>query len=268
MSNKENIVLKSREDKLKKLLENDKEIMDAKNIKVVHIKDDVFSVSRNGNVTWFLKENWEVIYSLPPLRNSDKFNQAAYLAWFRESKDSKWVLKLYNIKDINETSWVPNMWAKEINIASIEYFNAWNYIIFYHTKITIEVYKSKDNKWNFHNINKDLAEWFLFSKCLKIKDIESFRSNRQLDKKTYDYALRIIQWQLLDQIWDIRFERIKEEITKQEVDDYFKKWLISKDLHDAAIRKLVAIEKEKQKRLERKKKVKLETNEELRQIEV
>ena len=65
----------------------------------------------------------------------------------------------------------------------------------------------------------------------------------QIWEEQFNKFLPNLQKILLSQIWDPRFEKIWDYITKKELDTYLKDWLITKELHTQCINKLEKVEK-------------------------
>lgn len=83
---------------------------------------------------------------LLPLGESPKFDQAAFLAGYREIKQNNGIYDMYHIQDINEKTGQPKPGAKPLDQTSVEYFQAWMDIGFYLSKLTIEIWKHQDSE--------------------------------------------------------------------------------------------------------------------------
>lgn len=96
-----------------------------------------------------------------------------------------------------------------------------------------------------------MIDEFTETKTLRIRDIESFLKNKQINKKLFDTTLKVIQSQILGQISDNRFERIGDEVTFDELRGYYERGYLDKKLYEQTIKTLGEVES---KRLERDKK--------------
>lgn len=179
------------------------------------------------------------------------FNKAAFLAGYREIKQSNGVYNLYHIQDIDEKTGQAKPGAKPLDIFSVEFFQAWMDIWFYLSEIVIRIYKNGEKKEDFGEVTQDVIDEFTETKTLRIRDIEFFLKHKQINKKLFDKTLKVLQDQILGQIGDNRFERIGDEITFDELRGYYEKGYIDKKLYEQAIKTLGEVEA---KRLERDKK--------------
>jgi len=253
--------------KVRDILVQKKVIKDTEKYMTVHyVKEWVFAWFAGKTVTGFLKENGESIVMLLPIAESPKFHQAAYLAWFREIKQANGVYNMYHIQDIDEKTGKAKPGAKPLDQFSVEYFQAWMDIDFYLSKLVIEIWKQKDNEWVFHKATEGMIHTFWDTKTLRIRDIESYLKNKQIDKKMFEQTLKIVQWQLLEQIGDERFERIGDEITFDELRSYYEKWYLGKSLYERAIKKLGDVETKRLERDKQKDILKQKTKEEVKKV--
>lgn len=266
MKKSESFEIKFKEENLKKILKKENIIKDLDNLKIKQIWKNIFLGERKGNITWYLKENSELIFVIQPIREAFFFNQGAYLAWYREIKDNNWVYKMYKMEDIIESTGNPKPNAKELDKYSMEYFQVWKDIIFYIDKLWIETFKKKTDKWKYFWMDLENLTALTKSGSLKIKDLEIYLKNKQVDQKTFDKVLKILQSQLLSQVWDIRFDRIKEEITRKELEDYFIKWYISVELYDKALKKLTDVELQRKSKNSQKTVIQKETKRDLKKV--
>lgn len=203
-----------------------------------YIKDWVFALYNGRNVAGFLKENGEAIVMLLPIVKDPMFDKAAFLAGYRNMKQSNGVYVMYHMQDIDAKTGKEKPEAKPLDIFSVEYFQAWMDIWFYLSEIVIGIWKNRDEKGIYDTVTQDMIDEFTGTKTLRIRDIEFYLKNKQIDKKMFDRTLKIIQGQIITQIGDIRFERVRDEITPEELQSYYKKWYLDKKLYESAIRTL------------------------------
>lgn len=241
-----------REKKVRDILVKEKVFKDTeKNMTMHYVKEWVFAWYNGRNVSGFLKENGEAIVMLLPIVENPVFDKAAYLAGFRDIRNTNRVWNMYRIQDIDEKTGKEKPGAKPMDIFSVEFFQAWMDIWFYLSKLGIEILKQSDTEWVFHKLNQDIFDEFTETKTLRIRDIESFLKNKQINKKLFDKTLKVIQGQILGQISDNRFERIGDEITFDELRGYYERGYLDKKLYEQTIKTLGEVE---EKRLERDKK--------------
>lgn len=107
---------------------------------------------------------------------------------------------------------------------------------------------------------------FWYTKTLRIRDIESFLKNKQIDKKMFDQTLKTIQSQIIGQISDERFERIGDEITFDELRDYYEKGFLDKNIYERAIKTLGEVEGKRMERNKKKEALKEKTKGELKKV--
>ena len=204
-----------------------------------------------------LKYNWKEVYYL------DAKTLLKLVEQVQDNKDKKERLK-----------WLEK-W-KEIDKFSYEYFKAWKNISFYEERLylhlvknSVIVHKEDDwtgffDKWWKSSLDYDLDDWFLL-----IKDIEFFANYQMLSKdkdknkneelKKY-YIKKIVKDLFLKQIMDERFIKTQDQITKEQVEEYYKKWYLPEKIYKQAIKILEEIEKadtklEEQKEKEQKKEI-------------
>ncbi|EKD30585.1 MAG: hypothetical protein ACD_78C00001G0003 [uncultured bacterium (gcode 4)] len=257
----------ARAKKVRDILVQKKVIKDAEKDMTIHyIKEWVFAWFAGKTVAGFLKENWESIIMLLPLGESPKFDQAAFLAGYREIKQNNGIYDMYHIQDINEKTGQPKPGAKPLDQTSVEYFQAWMDIGFYLSKLTIEIWKHQDSEWVFHKATEGMIHTFWYTKTLRIRDIESFLKNKQIDKKMFDQTLKTIQSQIIGQISDERFERIGDEITFDELRDYYEKGFLDKNIYERAIKTLGEVEGKRMERNKKKEALKEKTKGELKKV--
>jgi len=194
-----------------------------------------------------LKYNWKNVYDL----------------------DAKTLLKLVeqvqdNKNKKNKLKWL-SKW-KEIDKFSYEYFKAWQNISFFEDRLILKAIQKtillwslkweldKHNiKWFFDRTNKERPNYFLDFKLedwtLLIKDIDFFANHQMLskDKKKNEdlkqyYIKNISKIWFLKQIMDEKFFKTWDQITKNQVENYYKKWYLPEKIYKQAINILEEIE--------------------------
>lgn len=217
------------------------------------IKDEVYSVEWDTwNISYFANKTWEVIISTVWVMNSYYFKTASILTWYFEIKWEDWTYRLYKIKEIDRDNnkIIPE---KEVDKYSEEYYNARMDIAFFGISMSTKLFLKKSTDWLYNELDNEWLWVALNTKVLKILDLYTFYNNKQITKELFDKYLSKLQSLLLQQIADSRFERVKRQITKEELDFYLNENLISKELYDLAIQELKELEDLKQQKEEKKK---------------
>ena len=231
-----------------------------------HLWKGIYAIGTTKNVWYFTREKNEMLFSLRPVSRAHYFKKASYLAWFKEIKDANWVYNLYKGKDIDSKSWNPIPWAKPLDKYSMEYFNAWNDIVFHEDKLWLETMKNADTSWNLHHFSEWQLEWYIKSWVPRIKDLYTFLKQKQIDKKTFDKHLPSLQKLFLSQIWDMRFEALWDYVTEQEVKDYYEWGYISKELARECYKKIKERDSIKQKKEKKKKEIHSKASHDINEI--
>ena len=238
-------------------------------LKVKHIWNWIVWTFREWNIKVYDKIiNWEVdvIFNIAGVRKAHYFKKALYLAWFNEIKDTNWIYNLYKRKDIDSKNWNPIPWSKPLDKYSMEYFNAWNNIVFQEDKLGLETMKNADTSWNMHHFSEWQLEWYIESWVPRIKDLHTFLKQKQIDKKTFDKHFPSVQKLLLSQIWDTRFEALWDYVTEQEIKDYYEWGYIPKELARECYKKIKERDSLKQKKEKKKKEIHSKASHDINEI--
>ncbi|MEF2176102.1 MAG: hypothetical protein V3575_06515 [Candidatus Absconditabacteria bacterium] len=217
------------------------------------IKDEVYSVEGDtGNISYFANKTGEVIISTVGVMNSYYFKTASILTGYFEIKGEDGTYRLYKIKEIDRDNnkIIPE---KEVDKYSEEYYNARMDIAFFGISMSTKLFLKKSTDGLYNELDNEWLGVALNTKVLKILDLYTFYNNKQITKELFDKYLSKLQSLLLQQIADSRFERVKRQITKEELDFYLNENLISKELYDLAIQELKELEDLKQQKEEKKK---------------
>jgi hypothetical protein len=189
-------------------------------VTIKKIKENVFSVISNKtwNINYFVNSDWNIdfwvfnIKERPFIKNWKAFEYA----WFVEKKENG----IYNMYKIE---WNKEVWPIDIN--SIEYYNAWQDIIFYadifNKLVSLKHKDPETKKWIYI-----LIDWWSF----KFEDLELFLDKWLITQEVFDYWVEEIRKKVVFQCADQRLIKLWIWITESDLKKYLKKWYIDSDL--------------------------------------
>jgi len=225
----------NKEMQLENLLKKHKEFSSSKNIKVTKVNDNVFFVEKEWIWNVYIDKDCKPIINISAMRNQFGFKEKMYLAGFRElSINGNYYL--YSITDIDSKTWNPIKWAKYIDSRSFQYYKAWESAILFDSRIFVKNSQQRLSDTNeFPEISLKLLDNQIKIWSVKIEDIESYHRNKQISENVFYGLLTILKSKILLQCSDLRFVYINQQITKKELDWYFARKRINKDLYDKCI---------------------------------
>jgi len=202
-------------------------VLTEKNCKISKINNEIFSVSwDNWNVMYFVDNEWNIdfwivnIVKRPFIKNWKAFEYA----WFVEKKENG----IYNMYKVE---WNKEIWPIDIN--SIEYYNAWQDIIFYadiFNKLATLKTKLKSDKLDIR--------LFVESWSFKFEDLELFLNKWLITQEIFDYWVEEIRKKVVSQCSDQRLIKLWIWITENDLKRYLDKWYIDQDIALKCYKKL------------------------------
>lgn len=216
-----------------------------KTLKAKQVQDDVFIIGTDRIISTFYNGRWEAIFNLGVERESYYFNQASFLAGYREFPSETKPMELYHLRDLDDKG-NPLPGAKPIDKFSNDYYQAFMEISFYDDRLILDTFLLPDaieewqTKWprTYSKVSDKLIFSFIDSKVVRIKDLVELKKHEQVTDSLYTKVLSILQSQLIDSIGDSRFERVNRGVTQEELDFYFKNNLIPEELYGKATARL------------------------------
>lgn len=266
------------EDILKNILinsaENEIDLEIYKKSTIKKVKDWVFLFSIDWkNIINYKNNDWEILFNLKYIRDISKLNNKIIdeLVWYKEIKNEKWIYDIYKIlgKDKNWNILLDN---EKIDTFSEKYYEIFVNKDFFsqyvNNKISdtfIESYKERINKWqNLNKINtpnysdeilNDLFDLWV----IRIKNIENYYKNNQITKEQFEIYLKKFQNILIKQIFDSRFEKVNDIVTKEEIEEYRKNNYIDENLYKECLKLIEERDKIKQEKEKEKNEIKKNT---------
>ncbi len=188
-----------------------------------------------------------------------RYKYPAMIAWYKLEYE-EWELSIYkhNMKRKEDKDWnltTKLEWEKwrKIDIFSEEFAKARDKIDFLSKKLSLELATDLEYKdINFYN-----KRWIA-----KIRDIIRYKD--LIPEEKYEKELKRAKENLLEQVWDERYNYLHDEVTKQELDTYLKWWIIeyprwvetkipswsiSKELYEKTIKELEELEKARREKI-------------------
>ena len=188
----------------------------------------------------------------------------AILVWYKlEFED--WDLRIFEssarrkvgddwelTKEIEWEKW------REIDIFSAEFAEAWDKIDFASKKSMLDLATDLE----YSDVSFFNSRWFA-----KVRDI--IRHKELIPDEKFEDELKTAKENLLDQIWDDRYNYLQDSVTRQELDAYFHwwtieyprwneiqipAWTISEELYELAIQELEEVEQARQEKLKEERK--------------
>jgi len=222
-------------------------------IKVTYIKDNVFSVEgKKKNITYYIDSNHDLIISV------------WYLLWINNYQKYTQIL---NIKNIKWQEWVYHMyhvdgkWSKqEIDKYSEKYFNIWMSIWFMIDRDAILKTYEWNTKKTVYKISDDTLDIFIKDESIRLIDLIIFQQKWNITKEQFIKYHKQLQWLLLEQIWDTRFQSLDNnstitinnkhgifdidtsKVTISEIEFLYKLKIISGNIYKLAMEKLEELE--------------------------
>ncbi|MDD4151875.1 MAG: hypothetical protein PHR68_04635 [Candidatus Gracilibacteria bacterium] len=259
------------EDILKNILinsaENEIDLEIYKKSTIKKVKDGVFLFSIDGkNIINYKNNDGEILFNLKYIRDISKLNNKIVdeLVGYKEVKNEEGIYDIYKIvgKDKNGNILLDN---EKIDIFTEKYYEIFVNKDFFsqyvNNKISdtfIESYKERINKGQ--NVNKINAPNYsdetlndLFDLgVIRIKNIENYYKNNQITKEQFEIYFKKFQNILIKQIFDYRFEKVNDIVTKEEIEEYKKNNYIDENLYKECIKLIkerdeIKQEKEKNK---------------------
>lgn len=178
---------------------------------MVRIEPNLFSVGTVKNISFYCDNTGKIFFNIGNIREQLFFPSFLSMAGYSETKNTNGEYELFRT---NIDSPVSDKIKKEkISLYSKEYFSAWEDIIFYRDKFTIDLFKRPDRDNNYHSLADDKIEDLYKNKTLRIKDLVSFLQHEQISKKAYDVYIKKLVGNLAEQIGDLRFYRTNDIVT-------------------------------------------------------
>lgn len=205
-------------------------------IKVVRIEPSLFSVGTEKNISFYCDEKWKISFNIGYIRKQPFFQSFLSTAGYSETKNTNGEYELFRTNTYSPTS--DKIKGKEIPLYSKEYFSAWEDIIFYKDKFTITLFKRPDRDKNYHSLADEKIQDLYKNKTLRIKDLISFLEHQQISKKAYDIYVKKLVEHLIGQIRDIRLYRTDDVVTFEEIQDYLKRKLVTKEMFDILVKQI------------------------------
>lgn len=198
-------------------------------IRVVRIEPNLFSVGTEKNISFYCDKTGKIFFNIGNIREQFFFPSFLSTAGYSETKNTNGEYKLFRTNTYSPTS--DKIKGKEISLYSKEYFSAWEDIVFYKDKFTIDLYKRPDRDNNYHSLTDEKIQDLYKNKTLRIKDLVSFLEHKQISKKAYDIYVKKLVGHIVEQIGDLRLYRTDDVVTLEEIQGYLKKKLITKEMY-------------------------------------
>ncbi len=186
---------------------------------VKKIKNWIFLLSSiEWNAQYYIDNNWEIIFWIeniverPFVKNWKAFEYAGFI-----EKKENGIYNMYKIK-----------WNKEIlviDINSIEYYNAWQDIIFYadiYNKLATLKMKYKSDKLDIRLFAK---HW-----SFRFEDLELFLDKWLITQEVFEYWIIEIRKKVVSQCSDLRLIKLWIWIKEIDLKKYLDKWYINKNI--------------------------------------
>lgn len=207
---------------------------------ISYIQDDVFWLFIDKyKLSYYMKENWDLIFNVWQLRKDLFIKEAILWTWFFEKLD--WdVYNLYQVLWFDKND-KPVLEKTPINQYSKEYFKAWEDIFFNDVLIWKTVLKknpaSMFSKEELETLERDIL-FKINTWAITIDDIEALywldksgKQDKDLQKISEDFfkkaIKKIVEEKLLLQCGDGRLDEAKQWITQEKLVHYYNKGYIS-----------------------------------------
>jgi len=170
------------------------------------------------NAQYYIDNNWEIIFWIENIteRPFVKNWKAFEYAWFVEKKENG----IYNMYKVE---WNKEIWPIDIN--SVEYYNAWQDILFYadvFNKLATLKIKLKSDKLDIR--------LFIESWSFKFEDLDLFLNKWLITQEIFDYWVEEIRKKVISQCSDQRLIKLWIWITENDLKKYLDKWYINQDI--------------------------------------
>lgn len=204
-----------------------------KEITIVYIDTNLFSVGTEKNISLYCDEKWNVLFNIADIRTEPRFRKSLSNAGYHEIKNPNGEYDLFRINRTPSTSNKEVIRGEKIPLYSREYFSAWEDILFYKAKIDIDITQRQDS-WskNYLSLGEEDIRNFYIAKSLRARDLIFFLEHKQITRKVYDTYIWNTLEQLPSQIGDLRFNRIRDNVTISEIQEYLKRKMITKEVYD------------------------------------
>lgn len=185
--------------------------------------------------------DFEPILSVINTRKDPFFNLSLDCVGYREILSPSRVYEMYKKDDIDKKTSKARPGAVPLPKLSLENFHLWENIDFFNNKLLIKNMVRDTIFWGkekYFYIGDEAFEVFVRSKSIRLGDAKFFVDRGRLGNKIFKQMLPELQNALLSQISDSRFEKANDPVTREEIEEYYEQWLISKGLYETTMRKL------------------------------
>lgn len=218
------------------------------NLKVVFIQDDIFAIGNDKWVSFYCRENSEILFNIGSVANEYfvKNGDVQKVVWFG--------LKRYTLHKIlwfhDDGSMILD--DKLIDSYSQEAYKIWRDINFYSDVLSlVQLKKNPTNLFSQEDlkiIERDIG-YMIKSGACTIEDLKILQDQKKITKEFFEKAVKkVVEEKLLFQCSDSRLDKVKQWITEEQLKRYFEKGYINAEIAKNCIRAIRArIDKNKEK---------------------
>lgn len=203
-------------------------------LRVDYIQDGVFAVWDNDDISYFCRENWEIIFNIGAIRKFQFVDtwEAILGSGYFEKKEGD-TYKVYRVLWFDKND-KPVLEKTPVNPYSKEYYQAWRDIDFNATllgktllrKNPTSLFSKEELKILEKDISIDIETW-----ALLIEDLEIFLEQGKVTQEFFKKAVKkVVEEQLLFQCSDTRLDNVKQGITEERLKRYFEKGYINTEI--------------------------------------